>query len=249
MRTVRAIVNGEVFYAVYEDRLRRLARAPWEGLEYDGREYTIEQAKLLSPSEPTKLVCIGKNYWAHAEEMKEGHPEEPILFIKPNTSVIADGEDIVYPAISRRVDYEGELALVIGRRASQVVPGSAHEYIFGCTCANDVTARDIQKSEGQWTRGKGFDTFAPLGPWIETDIDPMSTAVTTRLNGEVKQHSETSLMTHDADKLLCYITACMTLLPGDVVLTGTPAGVSPMQRGDTVEVEIDGIGILRNRVI
>ena len=248
MRFVRATAAGEMFYAELGDKLIRLKRAPWEGVEPDGREYDTADCKLLAPCEPTKLVCIGKNYWAHAEEMKEGHPEEPVLFLKPNTCVIAPRDSIISPELSHRVDYEGELAIVIGRTATHVSEAEARSYVFGYTCANDVTARDIQKGDMQWTRGKCFDTFCPLGPWIETDIDPMAVELETRLNGERRQFSNTSLMTHGVDKLIAYITACMTLLPGDVVLTGTPAGIAPMQRGDVVEVEISGIGVLRNQV-
>ncbi len=248
MRIARVNVNGETFYAQLVDRLLRLDRKN-AGFAPDGREYDLKDAALLAPCEPTKIVCVGKNYWAHAEEMKEGHPDKPILFIKPSTSVNDPDGEVLYPPISERVDYEGELAVVMGKRAKNVRAGSAHEYILGYTCANDVTARDIQKGEGQWTRGKGFDTFCPIGPWIETELDPQNVMLTTRLNGEVRQSSSTSLMTYGVDELICFITQCMTLLPGDVVLTGTPAGIGPMQRGDTVEVEIQGIGTLRNTVV
>ncbi len=249
MRYARARAGGEEFYAVLKgDRLIRLTDKPFLGGVPDGREYPLSEAKLLAPCEPTKIVCVGKNYWAHAEEMKEGHPDEPLLFLKPSTCVIGPEDEVVYPKLSHRLDYEGELGVVIGRRASRVAPGTAAQYIFGYTCLNDVTARDIQKGDPQWTRGKGFDTFCPLGPWIETELDAGNARIMTRLNGEVKQSSSTSLMTHDIDELICYMSACMTLLPGDVVATGTPEGIGPMQRGDTVEVEIEGIGVLVNRI-
>ena len=190
MKYARARFGGEEFYVFIEgDELVRLLDKPFDGIRPDGRRYPLSGAKLLAPCEPTKIVCVGKNYWAHAEEMKEGHPAEPLLFLKPSTCVIGPEDEVVYPKLSKRLDYEGELGVVIGRRARNVAPGTALDYIFGYTCLNDVTARDIQKGDPQWTRGKGFDTFAPLGPWIETDIDPMTTTVTTRLNGEVKQHS------------------------------------------------------------
>lgn len=250
MRFVRVRFGGEVFYAVAkEDKLLRLSGTPFDGVNYDGREYPLAEAKLLSPCEPTKFVCVGKNYWEHAEEMKEGHPAEPLLFLKPSTCAVGEGDEVVYPELSKRLDYEGELAVVIGKRAHAVEAGHAKDYIFGYTCANDVTARDIQKGDPQWTRGKGFDTFCPFGPWIETELDAQNVNIVTRLNGEQRQSSNTSMMTHSIDALLCYMSACMTLLPGDVVLTGTPAGIGPMQRGDTVEVEIEGIGVLRNVIV
>lgn len=168
--------------------------------------------------------------------------------MKPSTSVIACGEAVIYPEISHRLDYEGELAVVIGKRAHNVQKGNSAEYIFGYTCLNDVTARDIQKSDPQWTRGKGFDTFCPTGPYIETEFSPETAEITTLLNGKIVQHSPVSAMMHGIDKLICYITQCMTLLPGDIIATGTPSGIGSMQRGDTVEVRITGLGTLRNIV-
>lgn len=249
MRYARARVGNEEFYARVEgETLVRLLDRPFDGDKPEGRTYKLSEAKLLAPCEPTKILCVGKNYWAHAEEMKEGHPEEPLLFLKPSTCVIGPGDEVVYPSLSHRLDYEGELGVVIGKKAHNVAPGTAKDYIFGYTCLNDVTARDIQKGDPQWTRGKGYDTFCPIGPWIETELDAGNLHIQTRLNGEKKQDSTTALMTHDIDKLICYMTACMTLLPGDVVATGTPEGIGPMQCGDTVEVEIEGIGVLTNRI-
>lgn len=250
MRYARARAGGEEFYAMIEgERLVRLADKPYDGVKPDGRTYDLSHARLLAPCEPTKIVCVGKNYWAHAEEMREGHPEEPLLFLKPSTCVVGPEDEVVYPKLSHRLDYEGELAVVIGVKAHNVAPGTAADYIFGYTCLNDVTARDIQKSDPQWTRGKSFDTFAPIGPWIETELNAGNVRIRTRLNGETKQDSNTALMTHGIDELICYMSACMTLLPGDVIATGTPEGISPMQRGNMVEVEIEGIGILRNRIV
>lgn len=252
MRYIRATHKDEdaAFYAeIKEGKALRLTGAPYEQIEYDGREYALETLKLLAPAEPSKIVCVGKNYWAHAEEMQEGHPEEPLLFLKPSTCIVGMDDGVVYPALSKRLDYEGELGVIIGKRAHAVKSGTARDYIFGYTCLNDVTARDIQKGDPQWTRGKGYDTLCPIGPWIETELNAQNVALETRLNGEVKQKSSTSLMTHDIDKLICYMSECMTLLPGDIVATGTPEGIGPMQRGDIIEVEIEGIGVLRNRII
>jgi 2-keto-4-pentenoate hydratase/2-oxohepta-3-ene-1,7-dioic acid hydratase in catechol pathway len=175
-------------------------------------------------------------------------PPAPLIFLKPSTAVTASGEKIAYPSSSERVDYEGELAVVISRLCRDVPESRAMDVILGYTCANDVTARDQQKADGQWSRAKGYDTFCPLGPWIETDLDIDDVRVTTKLNGEVKQDASTKLLVHKVPSLIAYITACMTLLPGDVILTGTPAGVGPMAIGDTVTVEIDGIGALSNEV-
>lgn len=250
MKIIRANANGEVFYGVLENEtVKRLVNTPYDGLEYDGREYPVSDVELLAPAEPTKIVAIGKNYRAHADEMGEGQPEEPLLFLKPSTSIVGNGDDVVYPAISHRLDYEGELGVVIGKKCHAVQPGHSADVIFGYTCLNDITARDIQKAVSQWTRGKGFDTFCPIGPHIETETDPSHAVIETRVNGEVKQHSTIDCMTHNIDKLICYITECMTLLPGDIIATGTPEGIGSMQRGDIVEVEIEGIGVLCNRIV
>ena len=249
MRIVRAAYQNERFYAILEaERVIRLTGTPYAGIVHDGREYALEDVRLIAPAEPTKIVCVGKNYKAHADEMKEGQPEEPLLFLKPSTCIVGNEETVVYPNLSKRVDYEAELGVVIGRAAHAVQPGHAHEYIFGYTCLNDVTARDIQKGDGQWTRGKGFDTFCPTGPYIETEFSPETAEITTLLNGKIVQHSPVSAMMHGIDKLICYITQCMTLLPGDIIATGTPSGIGSMQRGDTVEVRITGLGTLRNIV-
>lgn len=197
---------------------------------------------------PSKIVCVGRNYADHAKELGNEPPAEPIIFLKPPSSVLAPGGRIVRPPQSQRVDFEGELALVIGREARNVTASQWRDYVAGFTCANDVTARDLQKKDGQFTRGKGFDTFCPLGPWIETDLDPASLRLTTRVNGETRQDGNTSQMIFSCGVIIAFITSVMTLVPGDVVLTGTPAGVGPLNGGDTVEVEIEGIGTLRNVV-
>ena len=198
---------------------------------------------------PSKVVAIGKNYADHAREMGGEPSAQPGLFLKPSTSVIGPGGAIVHPALSQRVDFEGELAVVIGRLCREVPIERAHEVVLGYTCANDVTARDLQKADGQWARAKGFDTFCPIGPWIDTEVAASDLAIATAVNGVVLQDSRTSLLLHDIAELITFVTAAMTLLPGDVILTGTPAGVGPMVPGDEVAVTIEGIGTLTNTVI
>ena len=205
-------------------------------------------AQLLAPAAPSKIVAVGRNYADHAKELGNDTPAEPIIFLKPPTAVLSPNGTIVRPPQSDRVDFEGELAIVIGREARNVSRADWREYVRGFTCANDVTARDLQKRDVQFTRGKSFDTFCPLGPCIETDIDPSNVSIQTRVNGQIKQNGKTSDMVFACDVLIEFITGVMTLLPGDVILTGTPAGVGPLQSGDTVEVEIAGIGTLRNVV-
>jgi 2-keto-4-pentenoate hydratase/2-oxohepta-3-ene-1,7-dioic acid hydratase in catechol pathway len=205
---------------------------------------------LLSPVIPTKVVCVGRNYEDHASEMDVAVPDEPVIFMKPATSVIGTNANVVYPSISKEVHHEAELAVVISKPARHVKAEDVGPYIFGYTAANDVTARDIQRRDGQWTRGKGFDTFCPLGPAIETELDPLERlAVICRVNGEVRQAGFTSDMVFGVAELIEFITAFTTLLPGDVVLTGTPSGVGKVEPGDLMEVEIDGIGTLTNRVV
>jgi 2-keto-4-pentenoate hydratase/2-oxohepta-3-ene-1,7-dioic acid hydratase in catechol pathway len=211
----------------------------------------LASVTLLAPVVPSKIVCIGRNYREHAAELGNEVPKEPLLFLKAPSSVIAPGEAIVAPALSERVDFEGELAVVIGRRASRIRPAEdVRPYIRGYTIVNDVTARDLQKSDGQWSRAKGFDTFCPMGPIVTDEIDPAAgVTVETRLNGEIKQHGTTLDLIFDIPTLLRHITAAMTLMPGDVIPTGTPAGVGPMKPGDRVEVSVEGIGTLANPVI
>jgi 2-keto-4-pentenoate hydratase/2-oxohepta-3-ene-1,7-dioic acid hydratase in catechol pathway len=197
---------------------------------------------------PTKIVCIGRNYADHAKELGNEAPSEPIIFLKPPSAVIPPEAAIVMPPQSQRVDFEGELAIVIARKAKNVSRAHWRDYVLGFTCANDVTARDLQKKDVQFTRGKGFDTFCPVGPVIETDLDPSALRLVTRVNGEVKQNGNTRDMIFKCDFIIEFITSVMTLCPGDVILTGTPAGVGPLNSGDVVEVEIEGIGTLRNHV-
>ena len=209
----------------------------------------LADVKLLAPIIPrSKVVCIGKNYADHAAEMDSVVPEEPIIFLKPNTSVIGPNDTIQWPRMSDRVDFEGELAIVIGRICKDVPVERYSDVIFGYTIANDVTARDLQKKDGQWTRAKGFDTFCPIGPWIETDFVPGNQIVQTTVNGEVKQSEPLRSMIFKIPQIIAFVTQVMTLLPGDVILTGTPAGIGPMAAGSTVVVSIEGIGALTNKV-
>ncbi len=219
------------------------------GYETTGARVPIADAVLLAPVIPrSKIVCVGKNYHDHAAEMGGEAPEEPLLFLKPNTSVIGPGDAIIRPALSEQTDYEGELAVVIGRVAKNVSAADALDHVLGYTIANDVTARDLQRKDGQWTRAKGFDTFCPLGPTINTDFDPAQATLQTRVNGEVRQSAPLTDMIHSVADIIAYASAVFTLLPGDVILTGTPAGVGSFDAGDTVEVEITGLGILRSSV-
>jgi 2-keto-4-pentenoate hydratase/2-oxohepta-3-ene-1,7-dioic acid hydratase in catechol pathway len=230
-----AVLKGDPLYA---------------GLELTGQKVPLDDVRLLAPVIPrSKVVCVGKNYLRHAAEMGGEVPDEPLIFLKPNTSVIGPGEPILYPTQSSDVHYEGELAVVIGRICRDISAEDAPKVIFGYTVANDVTARDLQEKDGQWSRAKGFDTFCPLGPWIETALDPSNLGVTTVLGEETKQDGRTSDMVFSVPAIVEYVSSFMTLLPGDVILTGTPDGVGPMSVGDTVSVTIEGIGTLTNRVM
>ncbi len=249
MKYVRVQQGEAVRWGVLEgETVFTLERAPYTGIFYDGDSAPLAACRLLAPCEPTKIVLAGKNYYDHAVEMRDGVPEYPILFLKgPNAVNDPEGE-IHAPAFVKRLDYEGELALVIGKRAKNLTPENAREYILGFTCLNDVTARDVQKSDGQWTRGKAMDGFAPIGPWITDETDGEDLKLETRLNGKTVQSSRTSLLMTKIPEMLAFITASITLEPGDVVSTGTPAGIGPMRSGDVVEVEIESVGILRNHV-
>jgi 2-keto-4-pentenoate hydratase/2-oxohepta-3-ene-1,7-dioic acid hydratase in catechol pathway len=226
------------------------------GVRYTGNRYPLVEVRLLAPVLPSKVVAVGKNYAEHVKEMRglfgadDELPAEPILFLKPSTSVTGPGDRIAYPVkLTDRVDYEGELAVIIGRLCREVPKERAADVVFGYTCANDVTARDLQARDGQWTRAKGFDTFCPLGPWIETGADPADLGITTTVNGNVRQHARTSELLWDVPSLIEYVSSVMTLLPGDVLLTGTPQGVGPLTDGDEVSVTIESIGTLTNRVV
>jgi 2-keto-4-pentenoate hydratase/2-oxohepta-3-ene-1,7-dioic acid hydratase in catechol pathway len=254
VRIARYSADGEVSFGVVETAdgdpvVADIAGHPFGPITFTGQRRALASVKLLPPVLPSKVVAIGKNYAEHATEMGGEVPAQPLVFLKPSTAVCASGDSVMYPPSSQRVDYEGELAVVIGRLCRDVPPERALDAVLGYTCANDVTARDQQASDGQWSRAKGYDTFLPLGPWISTNVDPAALEVTTRLNGDTKQQGRTRDMIHDVPTLISYISRVMTLLPGDVVLTGTPSGVGPMQVGDEVAVSIEGIGTLTNRVV
>ncbi|OSP00009.1 fumarylacetoacetate hydrolase family protein [Microbacterium sp. LEMMJ01] len=250
MKIARFRHDDAIMYGIIDDReLVVLAGDPmFSGYETTGARIPLTEATLLAPVIPrSKVVCVGKNYHDHAVEMGGVAPEEPLLFLKPNTAVIGPDDAIVRPvALSERTEYEGELVVVIGRIAKNVKAENALDHVLGYTIGNDVTARDLQRKDGQWSRAKGFDTFCPLGPAIETDFDPAQATIETRVNGEVRQHAPLTDMIHSVAAIIEYASAVFTLLPGDVIMTGTPAGVGTFEAGDTVEVEISGLGILRN---
>jgi 2-keto-4-pentenoate hydratase/2-oxohepta-3-ene-1,7-dioic acid hydratase in catechol pathway len=249
MRLIRFRFGDRIATGVLEDDSIRVLRGTFfEDPVFTGEVVPLADVRMLSPILPSKAVCVGKNYAAHAAEFGGEVPEEPLLFLKPSTSVIGPGDPIQLLPFSHRVDYEGELAVVIGRLARRVEPEQAARAILGYTCANDVTLRDIQGRDDQWTRAKGFDGSCPLGPWVETEIDPSDVALETRVNGEIRQSARTSDMVFGVVALICYVTTFMTLLPGDVILTGTPEGVGPLADGDRVEVEVGGVGVLANPV-
>ncbi len=250
MRLLRFRIGNRIATGaiVEDDTIRVLEGTFFERPLPTGEEIPLTEVELLAPILPSKIVAVGKNYAAHAAEFGMSVPEEPLLFLKPSTAVIGPGDPIPLLPISRRVDYEGELAVVIGRLARYVKAEEAGLYILGHTIANDVTLRDLQKTDDQWARAKGFDGSCPLGPWIETDLDPTDVFLQTRVNGEPRQQATTADMVFGIAELIEYITAFMTLLPGDVLLTGTPEGVGKLEPGDVVEVDVDGIGILSNPV-
>jgi 2-keto-4-pentenoate hydratase/2-oxohepta-3-ene-1,7-dioic acid hydratase in catechol pathway len=228
---------------------REIAEHPFGTPTFTGRAWPVSDVRLLAPILASKVVCIGKNYAAHIAEMGEGAPPDPVIFLKPNTAIIGPNVPIQLPANASPVHYEGELAVVIGRPCKDVPAARAAENILGYTIANDVSARDQQRADGQWTRAKAHDTFCPVGPWIVTDVDPADLELRTEVNGVVKQHTRTSLMIHDVGAIVEWISAVMTLLPGDLILTGTPEGVGPIEDGDTAAITVEGIGTLINPVI
>ncbi len=250
MKIVRYQDGLKINWGVIEgNAIREMDGDPFGHFHLTSGMKKMGEIKLLSPCLPTKIVALGLNYRDHAEEVKMPIPKEPLLFMKPSTSVIGPGEGIIHPKMSKRVDYEAELAVVIGKVAKKVSEEKASDYILGYTCLNDVTARDLQPKEGQWTTSKGFDTFCPIGPWIMTDIDPHHLDVASFLNGERRQHSNTKNLIFGPHQLVSFISHVMTLLPGDVIATGTPSGIGPMTIGDKIEVVIEGIGTLSNQVV
>ena len=243
MKLIRFEYNGSICKGTLEGE-----KVIFDSPEENREALKLENVKLLAPAEPSKIVLVGLNYASHARELNMDIPDEPVIFLKPPTSLIGPGDEIKYPKTSSRVDYEGELAIVIKDRIKDVTEKEALKHVLGYSCFNDVTARDLQKKDGQWTRAKSFDTFAPLGPWVETDLDPSDLALKTFLNGELKQSSRTSDFIFSVPRIIEFISGVMTLFPGDVIATGTPPGVGSVKPGDEVSVEIEGIGTLTNRV-
>ncbi|GEE03592.1 hypothetical protein nbrc107696_40380 [Gordonia spumicola] len=245
--------DGVAFVAIEgeegQETAREIAEHPFGDPTFTGRTWKLSDTRVLAPILASKIIAIGKNYAAHAAEMGSEAPADPVIFIKPNTSIIGPNVPIVRPPSSDRVDFEGELAIVIGRPCKDVPAAKAKDVILGYTVANDVTARDQQAIDGQWARAKGYDTFCPLGPWIVTDFDPSDVAIRTELDGQTKQSSRTSSMLHSVGEIVEWVSRVMTLLPGDVILTGTPEGIGPMTAGQTVSVTVEGIGTLSNPVI
>jgi 2-keto-4-pentenoate hydratase/2-oxohepta-3-ene-1,7-dioic acid hydratase in catechol pathway len=256
VRIARFSIDGNVAFGAVEGEgepaglvLDIIKGIPYTDFELSGTKVPLSKVRLLPPVLPNKVVAVGRNYADHAAELGNEVPQAPMTFFKPTTSVIGSGDPIEYPTFSQDVHYEAELAVVIGRLCREVPRERVKDVIFGYTCANDLTARDTQKAEKQWARAKGFDTSCPLGPWVETDLDPADLTVQCTVNGEQRQLGRTSEMIRSIEDLIVHITEAMTLLPGDVILTGTPAGVGPLGIGDEIAVTIEGIGTLTNKVI
>jgi 2-keto-4-pentenoate hydratase/2-oxohepta-3-ene-1,7-dioic acid hydratase in catechol pathway len=249
-RDVSSTAQASRRYGLIEgENILEISGLPWAQWTRDSHSSRLADVRLLAPVEPSKIVCVGRNYAAHAAELGNEVPKEPLIFLKPSSSIVGPEEQIVLPRYSNKVHHEGELAVVIGRRCSQLADSeNSLSFVLGYTCLNDVSARDIQESDVQFTRAKGFDTFCPVGPHIETDLDPASVLVETHVNGARRQSGSTSLMIYPVAYLIRWISRMMTLLPGDVIATGTPAGVGPLVAGDVVEVSVAGVGVLRNPV-
>lgn len=250
MQYLRFSAHEQIFYGLVnkQNKIEQLSGNEPGNFQATGKEFDFSEVKLLAPCEPSKVICVGLNYRKHAEELNLSLPEEPIIFLKPNSSIIGPEDFIILPAQSKQVDFEAELAIVIGTKAKNISERSAKDCIWGYTCLNDVTARNIQKKDGQWTRAKSFDTFCPLGPWIESNLDPNNLEISLLLNGEKKQFASTSDLIFSVDYLVSFVSQIMTLYPGDIISTGTPSGISTLKTGDKVEVSISGIGSLINYV-
>lgn len=241
--------QGAAYGQIEDGKIREISGVPWGQWSQTSQTWHLGDVRLLAPVEPGKIVCVGRNYAAHAAELGNEVPKEPLIFLKPPSAIVGPGEPVVLTPQSQKVEHEGELGLVVGRRCSQLKDSDdALSYLLGYTCVNDVTARDLQKSDVQFTRAKGFDTFCPVGPHIETQLDPANVLVETRVNGALRQSGRTSLMSYPVAFLVRWISRVMTLFPGDLIATGTPAGVGPLVAGDTVEVSVSGVGLLRNPV-
>ena len=249
-RFVRFLHDGRWRYGLHTSKgVTPLAGSIFSGWERSGRPLPLARVRLGPPCRPGKIVAVGVNYRGHAREMGHDLPADPKIFLKPGTAVIGPGEDIRYPSMASRVDFEAELGIVIGKRSRDVPAERAMEHVLGCACFNDVTARDLQKKDGQWTRAKSFDTFAPLGPAIVTGVDPSNLLVESWLNGKRKQSASTADLLFSVPELVSFISRVMTLLPGDVIATGTPAGIGPMVPGDRIEIRVGGVGSLSNQVV
>ncbi|HRN51525.1 MAG TPA: fumarylacetoacetate hydrolase family protein [Anaerolineales bacterium] len=250
MRIIRYQEQGSVHYGwVLGDKVGTIEGDPYGAFQRGEATRPLSELTLLPPVSPSKIICVGRNYVAHAKELGNEVPEVPMLFLKPPSSLLAPGGTIVLPPQTQQVEHEAELAVVIGKRGRWIEPDDIKDHILGYTIANDITARDLQKRDGQWTRGKGFDTFCPFGPWVETDFDPADAVVSCSVNGELRQMGSTRDMIFSVRQLLAYISSVMTLEPGDLVLTGTPAGVGPLKDGDSLVTSIEGLGELHNSVV
>ena len=250
MKIIRYTLGKKTEYGIWNgEMVQSIAGTPYQNLKATDHYHKLNNLKLLPPCTPSKIVAIGLNYRSHAEEMKIPIPDEPLIFLKPPTSIIGPEDNIVCPESSQRVDYEGEMGVVIKTHTRRVSREEAMNHVLGYTCFNDVTARDLQSKDKQWTRAKGFDTFAPIGPCIETELDPGHLDLETRLNGEIKQRTNTSDLIFSVPELVSFISHVMTLFPGDVIATGTTSGIGPMKPGDIVEIQIESIGTLRNYVV
>lgn len=233
---------------LHENMVGPIDGSPFTEFRRQQADIPLDKVTLLAPIVPQKIICVGRNYVAHAQEHNAEVPTIPLLFLKPPSAIIGHGAKIILPPQSKQVEHEAELAVIVGRSGRRIPAEKALQHVFGYTIANDVTARDLQRSDGQWTRGKGFDTFCPVGPWVETDFDPSDAMITCHVNGELRQMASTRDMVFRVEQLIAFASTIMTLEPGDLLLTGTPAGVGPLRPGDVVEISIDGLGVLRNLV-
>ena len=250
MKIVRFAIDKKIRYGILDgESIQGIEDKPYRHIKPADGCYQLSEVKLLPPCLPSKIVAVGLNYRAHAEETNSPLPNAPLIFLKPSTAVIGPEANITYPSASHRVDYEGELGVVIKKPVWRVSVEDALDYVLGYTCFNDITARDLQSLDMQWTRAKGFDTFAAVGPCIETELDPGNAVLETYLNGKLKQHTNTDDLIYSIPELINFISNVMTLLPGDIIATGTPSGIGPMYPGDTVEIKIEPIGTLKNHVI
>jgi 2-keto-4-pentenoate hydratase/2-oxohepta-3-ene-1,7-dioic acid hydratase in catechol pathway len=250
MRFIRYLseINQPLQGWIYEDKIGPINGSIFEEFQRGEARISIDTVNLLPPVQPSKIICVGRNYVAHAKEHQAEVPDVPLIFLKPPSAIIGPGDTILLPPQSKQVEHEAELAVVIGKRGRWITPEEVSNYILGYTVANDVTARDLQFRDNQWTRGKGFDTFCPIGPWIDTSFDPADALITCHVNGELRQMASTRDMVFTVQQLIAFASSVMTLEPGDLLLTGTPAGVSPLEPNDIVEVTIEGIGSISNSV-